>query len=216
MWVTFSQALGLESNRKSDCEVRPNGICADVLANEGMDLDGDHGVIPREGKGEGREQSLGRKWSMSRRRRNSMSTAGLIAPSAHGVQGKSVSGAHKRTQKSLKERESAIPTIRWGYMGPKSKDDKSEKIDSLPILVGVDGLKWKCAHMVPAKGLDAHAITMVVGEIKLSGYSRLILKSDQEPSILALLEAVKRELGEACEIIPEQSPVGEHQAKGQV
>ena len=54
MWVIFSQALGLESNRKSDCKVRPNGICADVLANEGMDLDGDHGEIPEGGISEGR------------------------------------------------------------------------------------------------------------------------------------------------------------------
>ena len=68
------------------------------------------------------------------------------------------------------------------YMGPKGKEDKSEKIDSLPILVGVDGLKWNCAHMVPNKGLDPHAIKMVTREIKLSGYSRILLKSDQEPS----------------------------------
>ena len=42
------------------------------------------------------------------------------------------------------------------------------------------------------------------------------MKSDQEPSILALLAAVKRELREACEIVPEESPVGEHQSNGQV
>ena len=87
---------------------------------------------------------------------------------------------------------------------------------TLPILVGVDGLKWKCAHMVPKKGLDPHAIKVLVREIKLSGYSRVVMKSGQEPSILALLAIVKRELGEACEIVPEESPVGEHQSNGQV
>ena len=47
--------------------------------------------------------------------------------------------------------------------------------------------------MVPAKGRDPHAIKMVVREVKISGYSRLIIKADQEPSILALLDAAKKE-----------------------
>ena len=81
---------------------------------------------------------------------------------------------------------------------------------------GVDALKRKCAHVVTNNGLDPHAIKMVVRQIKISGYTRMILKSDQEPSIMALLETEKRELGEACEIIPEQSPVGEHKSNGQV
>ena len=71
-------------------------------------------------------------------------------------------------------------------MGTKSKDDKSAKIDSLPILVGVDRKsKWVFAKMAPSKGLDPHAVKMINREITLSGYSRLVLKSDQEPSILA-------------------------------
>jgi hypothetical protein len=101
----------------------------------------------------------------------------------------------------------------------------------LPILVGIDRrTKWIFAHMVPSKGLDAHAIKMMQREVRLSGYSRMILKSDQEPSILALLEAVKREKGEAIELtgkvmnkakeelqmIAEESPVGEHPSNGEV
>ena len=54
MWVISSQALGLESSRGADCKVRPDGICADVLANEGVDVDRDHEAIPGEGLGEGR------------------------------------------------------------------------------------------------------------------------------------------------------------------
>ena len=67
------------------------------------------------------------------------------------LQGKSVSGIHRRTQKSEEEKQQEGPTMRRDYMGPKSKDDKSDKIDSLPILAGVDGRKWKCAHMVQKK-----------------------------------------------------------------
>ena len=66
------------------------------------------------------------------------------------------------------------------YMGPKSKDDKTAKIDSLPIIVGVHRKsKWTFAHMVPSKGLDVHAVKMVNREIRLTGYSKMILKSGQ-------------------------------------
>ena len=147
------------------------------------------------------------------------------------VGGKCVSGAHRRNQKTDEEIEQEIPVISVDYMGPKSKDDKSAKIDSLPILVGVDRKsKWIFAHMVPSKGLDPHAIKMMSREIRLAGYSTMVIKSDQEPSILALIEAVKREKGEAVEvtgkemkkrkgelqIIAEESPVGEHQSNGEV
>ena len=209
----------MEFPRKSDYKVRPKGISVDTLANEGMEVDQDHDALPGDGLEEGRAIP-GKKRVYEPTKEEYDEHCRTHCPFRSWcpccVQGKSVSSNHKRTLKTTEDREKELPTIRWDYMGPKSKNDKSEKIESLPILVGVDGLKWKCAHMVPSKGLDPHAIKMIVREVKLSGYSRMILKSDQEPSILALLEAVKRELGEACEIVPEQSPVGEHQSNGQV
>ena len=103
------------------------------------------------------------------------------------------------------------------YMGPKSKEAKEQVIKSLPIVVGVDRKsKGVFAHMVPKKGHDPHAIKMVGREVRLAGYNRLILKSDQEPSVLELLEAVKRERPEKLEILPEESPVGEHKSNGEV
>ena len=69
-------------------------------------------------------------------------------------------------------------------MGPQPKEDRSKQIDSLPIIVGKDrSCKWVFAHMVPKKGHDPHAIQMIKTEIHLSGYNRVIVKSDQEPSI---------------------------------
>ncbi len=68
--------------------------------------------------------------------------------------------------KSSEELERETPVISFDYMGPKSKEDKSEKMDSLPILVGSNRKsKWKIAHMVPRKGHDPHAIKMVAREI---------------------------------------------------
>ena len=45
-------------------------------------------------------------------------------------------------------------------------------------------------------------------------YKRTICKSDQDPSSMALNEAVKRECHEG--MITDDSPVGEHQANGRV
>lgn len=80
------------------------------------------------------------------------------------------------------------------YVGPKSKQGSPEQIDSLRILVSIDrGSKWVFAHMAPNKGLGAHAVDMMNREVRLAGHSRMMLKSDQELPILALLEASKRE-----------------------
>ena len=54
LWVNFSQALSLESPRKSDYKVRPKGISADTLASEGMEVDRDHDALPGDGLEEGR------------------------------------------------------------------------------------------------------------------------------------------------------------------
>ena len=107
--------------------------------------------------------------------------------------------------------------ISFDYMNPKSEDGKDRGIDSLPILVGIDRRhKYHSATMVPNKGCNAHAIRSVVREIDLAGYNRLIIKSDQEPAILDLLRAAKRERAEDIEIQPEESPVGEHQSNGDI
>ena len=71
------------------------------------------------------------------------------------------------------------------YMGPKSKDDKAARIGLLPILLRIDRKsKWIFAHMDPSKGLDAHATKMMNREMRLSGNSRMVFKSDREPSIM--------------------------------
>ena len=40
------------------------------------------------------------------------------------------------------------------YVSPEFRGENSEKIDPLPILVGVDGLSRKSARMVPENGLS--------------------------------------------------------------
>ena len=70
------------------------------------------------------------------------------------VEGKCRAGAHKRTEKSEEELEQETPVISLDYMGPKSGEDKAQKITSLPIIVGFDRKKkWYFAHMAPKKDM---------------------------------------------------------------
>ena len=64
------------------------------------------------------------------------------------------------------------------------------------------------------KGPNESAIEAIVEDIESFGIERFISKSDQEPAILSLKDRVIETLGEKQEVIPEESPVGDHQASG--
>ncbi len=74
--------------------------------------------------------------------------------------------------------------------------------------------KYVAAEIVPEKGLNEYAVRRVAQVINRLGYSRVIIKSDQEASIVALKGAVKRELELKGSF--EESPVGEHQSNGAI
>ena len=69
------------------------------------------------------------------------------------------------------------------------------------------------ATVCPSKGVDDHVVSRVTSFIKDSGYKKLIYRSDQEPSLRALLETAlqKSQLDQA---VPEASAVGESQSNG--
>ena len=78
------------------------------------------------------------------------------------VKGKCKSNPHWQKSTSDEELEREMHVISFDYMGPKSKDDKTEKIDSLLIIVVSDRKsKWKIANIVPRNGHDPHAIKMI-------------------------------------------------------
>ena len=61
---------------------------------------------------------------------------------------------------------------------------------------------------------DAHAADVLLQDLQKLGYSTVILKSDQEPSIKALMLAVKKRFVGA--LILEWSPVGQSKSNGEV
>ena len=110
------------------------------------------------------------------------------------MKGRSKSGAHRGCEKSEEEKKNEVPVISIDNMEPKSEEERKRLIKSLPIIGMIDRHdKWVSSMMVPQSGLDDYAVGAVVREIELSGYNRLILKSDQGPDILNLLKSVKRE-----------------------
>jgi hypothetical protein len=67
---------------------------------------------------------------------------------------------------------------------------------------------------VKEKGVNSFAVKMLAKILTSTGYRRVIVKSDQEPAIMALKEAVKREVELEVEIAFEESPVSEHESDG--
>ena len=76
--------------------------------------------------------------------------------------------------------------------------------------------KYKAAIVMKQKGVEEYSVKRVVDVIRKLGYNRIILKSDQEHSETALRQAIKRTLSGEVEIVPEESPVGEHASNGEV
>ena len=141
------------------------------------------------------------------------------------VMGRGVSRGHYRKSK---EECSGKPVVIMDY-GFMTEEDKAEE-ESMPMLVIHDrDTKMKFAHIVPNKGVHPYAVARVAKDLELLGHTEIILKSDGEPAMISLKQAVKNEIAgitvtEECEpevgnkiekVIPEESPVGDSQSNGE-
>ena len=70
------------------------------------------------------------------------------------------------------------------------------------------------AHLIPAKGVDfpscKKVVKMIVKDLDTLGYHRVVFRGDNEPSILALLRAVK--LAWTGDVVRETSAEGDPQS----
>ena len=84
-----------------------------------------------------------------------------------------------------------------------------------PVLIMFDrGSKSHTAIHLQSKGIGhPYSAEAVARAITKHGYRRVVLKSDQEPSLIALLAAAKELC--TCEVLLEHSPKGEPQANGE-
>ncbi len=107
-----------------------------------------------------------------------------------------------------------VPTIGLDYMHTHIEQVKEEE-KGMPVVVAKDNkTKMIMEWVVPSKGVESYAVETVKKMVERLGYRKIIRKSDNEPAILALKEAVRRESD--VEIVMEEVPVGDHQANGLV
>ena len=103
-------------------------------------------------------------------------------------------------------------SIDYMFMHDKQKEGEEK---GMPILVMKDRrTKIIRARVVPQKGKHWYAIKVLSGMLDSLGYKKAIFKSDQEPAILSLKEAVKNESG--VTLITEESPEYDSQANGEI
>ena len=99
----------------------------------------------------------------------------------------------------------------------------------MPILVMVDHVTdMMFSSVVPQKGVNPYAVMRVSNDLSLLGHVKLVLKSDNEASILSLKQAVRAESSQQIEvsaassrprseqIIPEESPAYDSASNGKV
>ena len=109
------------------------------------------------------------------------------------VMGAGVAGGHRKVGDV-----GEVPVVSIDYMW---LEERGHEERGSPILVGCDNRSGTIfAHVVLEKGANSYAIKRLAGELGRLGYPKIILKSDQEPSIRALKEAIMdvRAPGERC------------------
>ena len=144
------------------------------------------------------------------------------------VKGKAKSDPH--FEKDTRESEGNVVSIDYAFLGTKedevqgaddeedgdADDEGDDGPTNLKILVLRDRrTKYITSSVVPRKGDHPYAVHRVGQDISnILGYKRVFLKSDQEPAIRKLKEAVRREYN--VDIPDELSPVGDSQSNGEV
>ena len=106
-----------------------------------------------------------------------------------------------------------MPTVSIDYfiMSPSGQEEAQ---GVLPVLaVKYHESRMTFAHVVERKGHVDSTTRRLVADLDWLGLRRLMFKSDLEPAILALKQAV-RESMPTVEFLMEESPVEEHQSNG--
>ena len=127
--------------------------------------------------------------------------------------GRGLSLGHRKVDTKMKEAEQQ-PTVSVDYGLFGQPEDRAH--DTPPVLIVRDRKsKGIWSHPVPSKGVThPYPARAPVADLDFMVYKRVIFKSYQEPSIVALCDAVKNVWHD--EIVPEASPKGESRSNGEV
>lgn len=121
------------------------------------------------------------------------------------VMGRSQNDPRRRNQ--TRESEVPVKSIDYSFLTDE------ESLQSMPTLNMIDRhTNYFHCEIVPRKEADQYAATALRTFLENTGYTKLVLKSDQEAAILALIAMVKTQT--RIQIIPEQSPAYDHASNG--
>ena len=140
----------------------------------------------------------------------------------HCLQGRGCSAPHTSTEKHV---EAGVPVVSMDYAFLGAKNDKQltsneetefcqdQRTQLLPTLVLVESRhKAIYAHMARKKGPEPDIIRFLVADLNQMGYKRVVIRTDGEPAIVALVERLATAW--TGEILQEHSPAGESQSNG--
>eukprot|EP00971_Amphidinium_carterae_P335086 6470753-Amphidinium_carterae.1 len=114
-----------------------------------------------------------------------------------------------------KGEKAAVLALDYGYMEPKEEADEMEST-AAPILIGrCARTKMTFAEVLPSKGLvHPYNLVATLRMVKTLGYHKLILKTDGEEAILALVRAtaaearVRHQMDVTLEMAPDKESNG--------
>ena len=87
-------------------------------------------------------------------------------------------------------RETTIPAIVIDNGFLNERDDQLQETAGAPILVSkCDSDRWTGAAIVPTKGADEYAVAELKKDVICNGFAEVLVRSDNEPAILALKES---------------------------
>ena len=129
----------------------------------------------------------------------------------HCVRGKARGTMHV----AVKDKEgNEIPVVGIDYMF-FVKEGENEEENGMPTIVIKDSKsKVSWARVLKRKGVEVYSVKVLSKFLSLMGYKRIIMRSDNEPAILALKEELKKNT--EVEIVPEESPAYESKSNGEI
>jgi len=116
--------------------------------------------------------------------------------------------ARHQTVPHDEESEVAVMTLDYYFFG-----DKEGETANLEVKDCRSKMAW--ATTIPTKGPDLFSVNFLLSCINETGYRRIILKSDNEPAILALKREVKVQATDV-EVVLQEALTGDHSANGAV
>ena len=128
-----------------------------------------------------------------------------------GVRGR----ARRDPHRSGVHAKSAVPVVAMDFayvdqLGDQAEGEVSESTPTLVMKGDHSGARF--AHAIANKSCSSTTIQLIVDTISGLGHEQVILKSDQEPAIIALGNAVR---DVRSRVLQECSPTYQHQANGQ-